>query len=259
MYTKEICDFLSRDINMVLLEILKQYWNKESFSYMERPRPGHGLMLLISGSAKFIFEGGELRVNAGDMVFIPKFSHYEAVFENETVDYLVNFNSEDFELNVPTLIFNNAPLVIYESFRRLVEEKQTPFNTVLNNKALFYHLVDEIVKNANVLICDNYNVIDQAKILLNEREECSIEDIAKSCNISSSGLRKKFKDSVGMTLSEYRIRQKIAKAKYMLESTNMSISEISEALKFYDAPYFCKIFKKLEGVSPKTYIKRKQI
>ncbi len=261
MHTKEICEFLSRDSGTVITEILKQHWNKDKYSYMSTPRQAYGIMLLINGSAKFVFDGGTLRVNAGDIVFIPKFSRYEAVFENEIEDYLVNFDTEEKSvgLSTPSLVFRNAPISVYECFDKLVEESKSAFKSALKTKALFYLLLDEIVKSANMFLSDSYNAIDKVKRLLSENDEYSIEDIAKLCNISSSGLRKKFKESEGITLSEYRRKQKINKAKYMLESTNMSISEISDALNFYDTPYFCKIFKKHEGVSPKKYINNNKL
>lgn len=261
MQTKEICDFFSQESRTVITNILRQHWNKDKYSYMSTPRPDYGIMLLISGSARFIFEGGALQVSAGDLVFIPKSSRYEAVFENEIEDYLVNFNIDDGKIDIksPTLVFGNSPISIYECFDRLVDESKSPLNTTLRSKACFYLLLDEIVKNANMIIHDGYDVIDKAKRLLNAENEYSVEDIAGICGISSSGLRKKFKDSEGITPSEYRCLQKINKAKYLLESTNMSISEISDALNFYDAPYFCRIFKKHEGVSPKSYINNNKL
>ena len=89
--------------------------------------------------------------------------------------------------------------------------------------------------------------------------EPSVDDIARACGISTSGLRRIFKEELGMTMTEYRTGKKIEEAKYLLESTGLSLSEIAENLNFYDVPYFCKIFKQKTGMTPKEFLRSKQI
>ncbi|WP_256146664.1 helix-turn-helix domain-containing protein [Bacillus thuringiensis] len=62
-----------------------------------------------------------------------------------------------------------------------------------------------------------------------------------------------FKNEVGMTLSEYIHREKVAEAKKLLTLTNYSLLEISTFLNFNNQSYFTKIFKKYTEVTPKQY------
>ena len=68
-----------------------------------------------------------------------------------------------------------------------------------------------------------------------------------------------FKEQTGITPVEYRLYAKIKKASYLLESTDMTVYEISEQLGFFDAAYFCKMFKKYKGMTPKQFSQNKKI
>ena len=256
-----IFEFLNNLQNVVINEILVHYWKKESYSYRDKPRGSYGVMLLVDGNIKFAFEGGELNAKAGDLVFLPKNSRYEAIFEDVSRDYLVNFDADtDLIFSTdPTLLYSNTSLDIFRYFEEYAEENCFGNTMSLKSQAGFYSLFEKIVKNGISLPEVNRSVVEKAKQMLSCTREYSVEEIAKACNISETGLRKKFKEAEGVTLVEYRTRKKIQKAMYLLESTDMSIAEISDELGFYDEAYFCKTFKKSVGVSPKQFIKSKQM
>jgi AraC-like DNA-binding protein len=49
------------------------------------------------------------------------------------------------------------------------------------------------------------------------------------------------------------------RAMYLIESTNMTVNEIAESLSFFDAAYFCKVFRAYTGMTPTQYAKSKRI
>ena len=59
--------------------------------------------------------------------------------------------------------------------------------------------------------------------------------------------------------SEYISQAKIAKAKSMLLEQDMKIYEVADRLGFESAFYFSKVFKKVEGISPREYIQQNTI
>ena len=261
MQKNAICECLRDDRVTALTQILKQYWKKQQYDYFDRPRPFYGLMLLLQGSVRFVFEGGELIARAGELVFLPQEARYAAIFEDEAKDYLVNFEMQgvNVPVSVPTLLFQNAPAEVRGRFADLVWAGRSGAASALKCKAQFYFLLDEIVKNANFGEQDGCAAVERAKELLAGDEERSIEEIAALCNISASGLRKKFKAREGMTLAKYRLREKIGKARYLLEATDLSLTEITDTLGFYDVPYFCKVFKRIMGVTPREFMKTKEL
>jgi AraC-like DNA-binding protein len=88
--------------------------------------------------------------------------------------------------------------------------------------------------------------------LLNENiyDRLKIEDLAEQLNYSKSSLFKVFKKQTGMTISAYFAMLKINKAKELLISTDLSVTEISEKLSFDTQSYFTKSFKRATGSSP---------
>ena len=88
--------------------------------------------------------------------------------------------------------------------------------------------------------------------LLNENiyNRLKIEDLAQELNYSKSSLFKVFKKQTGMTISAYFAMLKINKAKDLLISTDLSVTEISEKLSFDTQSYFTKSFKRATGSSP---------
>ena len=87
---------------------------------------------------------------------------------------------------------------------------------------------------------------------MNLNKNIKLDELAGICNMSVSHFSKVFKKESGTTFKEYFNRKKIERAKYLLEESNNSISNISYSLGFEDTSYFTKIFKKYTKVTPKN-------
>ena len=87
----------------------------------------------------------------------------------------------------------------------------------------------------------------------NVHKRIKIDDIAEELNYSKSYLFKTFKEQTGTTISSCFIKLKIERAKQLLRTTRLSITEISEQLCFDSQSYFTKSFKKITSYSPTKY------
>ncbi len=246
--------------SFVPASIVKQHWTGGKYSYKNRPRPTYGILLMLQGRIDFVSENKTLKARAGDIIFMPKGSCYEAVFKSELGeinDCLISFTSDcDFCVgNNPVKLFENASAECAEAFEKFIEESYFTDKKSLKCRGMFYLLLDIITGQND----GRKDVIEIAKAYLSQNENIKISEIAKKCHISESGLRKQFKDAVGVSLSEYRLNIKINKAKYLLESTAMSVKEISQKLNFFDEAYFCRIFKNHVGITPKKYSQNKKL
>lgn len=56
-----------------------------------------------------------------------------------------------------------------------------------------------------------------------------------------------------MYFSEYVCTLRINKAKYLLENTSFSVSDIAKQVGIYDVSYFVQCYKKQERISPMKY------
>ena len=82
----------------------------------------------------------------------------------------------------------------------------------------------------------------------------SIAQIADMCHVSESYFRKTFKRYSGYSPTEYRLNRKIERAKELLLTNEMTVSEVAEELNFKNIYYFSRIFTKKTGIAPKKYV-----
>ena len=60
----------------------------------------------------------------------------------------------------------------------------------------------------------------------------------------------------GTTVNNYLISKRITRAKQLLRLTDMTVDEIGVAVGMTDANYFSRMFRKVEGISPREYRKQ---
>ncbi len=77
--------------------------------------------------------------------------------------------------------------------------------------------------------------------------------IARELFISESNLSRSFAKEVGATLVEYINARRLEKAKELLRTTDLSVTEICLQIGYNYTAYFTKIFKEKEGMTPTQY------
>lgn len=87
----------------------------------------------------------------------------------------------------------------------------------------------------------------------NFHRDISMDDAAKETNLSYHYFSKFFKDSTGKSFVEYLTELRIDKSKELLRETGDSIKEICYKTGYSDPNYYCKIFKKVTGMTPTEY------
>ena len=101
-------------------------------------------------------------------------------------------------------------------------------------------------------------ILNQAKTVMKEDMAGNqpLEEIAHSLGISYSLFRREFKKRCGISPGQYRLELRLAKAKELLHSTNMSIADISSQLHFECIGQFSTFFKKKTGATPLEFRKQ---
>ena len=92
----------------------------------------------------------------------------------------------------------------------------------------------------------------------NLHQKLSIDAIAKMAYVSKSNFFKMFKQELGISPNEFIIHERIKKAKELLNQQN-SVSEVAFNTGFSDTNYFIRVFKQVEGVTPKIFQNKKII
>ena len=88
---------------------------------------------------------------------------------------------------------------------------------------------------------------------MHPKENFSIADFAKRTGYTEYYFSHKFKQEIGMSISEYIRKVKIEQACILLAGTHMGIQEISDELGFTSRSYFSSSFQKESGMSPSEY------
>jgi len=83
--------------------------------------------------------------------------------------------------------------------------------------------------------------------------DITLSTICKDCAISQSHLSRLFKKHLGVSVMEYIHLRKIKQAKMYLAYTGLPLKEIAYRVGYNEDSYFCKVFKKYEGMTPQQY------
>lgn len=126
---------------------------------------------------------------------------------------------------------------IFHSFQLL-------FSTLLQSRGTngVQKVIEEVVEQAKTYIQQNY-----------KNKNLGLTEIASNFLISASYLSRNFKKICGISLTGYITQCRLECACQLLESTALSVAEISEKSGYQDLFYFSKKFKAAYGVSPSHY------
>ena len=80
-----------------------------------------------------------------------------------------------------------------------------------------------------------------------------IDDMAKELNYARPYLCGQFSRQTGITLTNYILTEKVNEGKYLLQFSELTISEIALRLSFSSQSHFQTVFKKITGITPMEY------
>lgn len=86
-------------------------------------------------------------------------------------------------------------------------------------------------------------------------EAIRLEDLEKVTSLNRRTLTMRFKDEMGTTIPKYVSDRKLEEAKYLLSSSEMSISEISDLLSFSNQSHLTMRFREKYNITPNEYRK----
>ncbi|MCF7947805.1 MAG: response regulator transcription factor [Spirochaetia bacterium] len=87
----------------------------------------------------------------------------------------------------------------------------------------------------------------------NEDKKIEIDDLARLMGYTPKYMSRLFKQKMGTTFIEYRVNQKVERAKRLLSTTDWPIKRIAYSITYENPESFVRIFKKKTGYTPSQY------
>lgn len=186
---------------------------------------------------------------------------------NDTIDYLNNYYNHNDEKNIWKLQFNQyhfqndtdvtslinkiisicsgndiakniyADLSLKELLIRLLQSQrlqQYSFESDTNSNESRLHYVLNYIKE-------------------NISEKIAVDTLSKKVYLSRNIFFKWFKEQFGLSPVEYINNERIKLSKKLLAETNNNLQSVSDICGFSDVNYFTRVFKQVEGITPKAY------
>ncbi|MCR5102439.1 MAG: helix-turn-helix domain-containing protein [Butyrivibrio sp.] len=167
--------------------------------------------------------------------------------------------------------------LFYQSFFQMVssslDNKSKEIKDIFNSKVIQYH-EDEITSSfyhirewiQNILTAydeclnsdsDSSNTVAEVRAYIKEHldDDLSRENLSKLVYLNPDYLSHLFKKEVGLSLTNYVIKERIEESKRLLSNTDMSIQDIAIKCGFQNISYFSRQFKTLTGMTPREFRK----
>ncbi len=225
----------------------------------------------------YIMEGeGWLQI--GEEIFYPKPGQlfmmpagikqsYSYVNENVFTKYWCHFNAFIGDANlfdiikIPYFIDGSDSRYLNERFSALVEHYgRDDLTASIRMKSVLLDILayyiesmaeDDIYMVATTSVEKLSHVIEYIDSHLSDN--LSVEDLANRVHFHPNYFSRLFHNQIGCSPIQYISKRRLDKAKALLSSTAMTVTEIAESTGFKDVFYFSKTFKSSTGLSPTEY------
>lgn len=220
------------------------------------PRRSDGFVYILSGSCSYRFAAYGFTARAGDILYLAKDAVY-SMSVHEKYDFIVVNFLFDCESKRKSQLF--APLD--------GEDTESTFSSLLRRSrrrddgyfgecmSLLYKIYSSAIRSEAGAYMPNSTKykLERAKdtILQGFQGDISVSNLATNAEMSEVYFRKLFRSAYGVSPTEFIINCRIAYAKELLRENYLTLSEIAEFCGFSSASYFCRVFKKSTGMTPR--------
>ncbi|WP_189015559.1 AraC family transcriptional regulator [Paenibacillus marchantiophytorum] len=259
----------------------------ESFAMLQHTHDFIEISYVAEGSGAHYIENTSLSVSKGDLFFIPVgVSHvfrpsstanknplivYNCLFTQEWMEQLLSKQSkgtkDDFNVLFTQAIEQSSWLSFKESnseFQPLFERLHFEYNAHLSGfMTIFQACVAQLLvfmhrsQLAHPLDMTEAKLQDLDRLLAYIRSHCShpisLTAAAARLSISERQLHRQLKKHTGMSFTAYVQQARIEACCRQLRLTDHKISDIAATVGYQDMKFFNQLFKKMTGVTPRTY------
>ncbi|MGM9680829.1 MAG: AraC family transcriptional regulator [Eubacteriales bacterium] len=245
------------------------YYEKPSNYSMSRSGlPEAVLILCVDGKGYVRYKGKDYDCSEGWLAFLePDTPHDYGAYSNDPWSILwLHFTGEGISGLLDLFRKNNLEHVSYQSgYKTLAEEMigiirlLNDFDDMINIQkacATLQTLLLDIASSGSYVSRDREYIRQAIQFMKNHLfDNIDLAAIAGHLGITTFHVIRLFRESLMVTPMQYYHTMQINEAVYLLQNTDMTVTEISQSLNFSSPFYFSQAFKKKTGFSPAMFRK----
>ena len=277
-----ITSYLLKENDVYNLDFNLIYISKSKFEndWHSTPHqhPFTEIFFITHGKGFFQIDDQLIRVTESDLIVInPNCSHTEkSMSSDDPLEYIVfgvnnlAISSLPNVLNNDDILFNRYRVINFNNKRNellyylnalLKELDDKKVNYELACKNLLTLFLISVVRNttSNIFVSETPEKVSvecmkiKSYIDSHYSENITLDFLSNLTYINKFHLVHLFTKEMGISPINYLINKRIDESKKLLSTTNYLIRDISSIVGFSNSSYFSQMFKKIAGISPKTF------
>jgi len=220
----------------------------------------HFIARMIKGTGRIVTNRGEeIDFIKGDIFYLPRGLKYDSYWTPDE-SHSVEWESYGFE-ELPSpdgKTYAMQKLSPSPEAVRCLDKMQEDMTVSASSIGYLYLFLGHILPTMTESGKDpDAMLFETAKKYISQNLDFKVAELARFCNMSESGLYAFFRRYANTSPIQLKNLIKVENAAALLETTDLSVEEISERAGFCSAEYFRKIMKQQTGKTP-TEIRRER-
>lgn len=264
------CDYpilrKEKELPLYLLNMGQQYC--QDHILRTEGYPCNQLLYCTKGSGTLIIDGEKHSIPPYTAIFMPAFYPHEYYPNEEIWDihwvvpagYAADDMLKHIGLTAPGIFGLKEIKMLEHIFRKMHEAIRS--DSVFGSYRAAGYLYDFLIEfyrliSENKAVNAPNSALMKAIDLINDRyaSHITMEELCEVSGVSKQYLCLLFRNSLGSRPMEYITKRRIQAAKELLTATDKTIEEIAAETGFCTPSYFCKQFRRYEGITPTAFRK----
>ncbi len=242
-----------------LHELQPHIVREDGFSYPQ-------ILYCTKGSGILVLGGNRCTIKPYTAFFLPAGCPHEYYPQEDIWDIhwvaAAGFASEDilrhFGFDEPRIFQLENIGVLEHNFRKMHEALAG--DRIFGNYRAAGYLYDFLIELYRLTLTVNTGVAANSAVVRaidhinnNFKDEITMEQLCEVSGVSKQHLCRLFRAALNSRPMEYAAKRRIQAAKELLSNTNISVEDIALDTGFCTSSYFCKLFKRYEGITPTQF------
>lgn len=224
------------------------------------------ILYCTKGSGTLLLDGKKIHIPPFTAIFMP--AHYPHEYYPESdiwnVHWIVpaGYAADDilkhFGLSQPSVFKLDEIKTLEHIFRKMHDAIRS--DSVFGNYRASGYLYDFLIEFYRIISAKGKSGAPNTALMkaldyinCNYASSVSMDDLCAVSGVSKQYLCLLFKNTLGSRPMEYIAKRRIQAAKELLTGTDKTVEEIALETGFCTASYFCKLFKRYEGITPTRF------